>query len=216
MRVLRLNLVSYICRIRKAEKLVRAKRIIRIRLFFKIFKESIRHTFNLHYLLCYRDDVCVLSVTGTAAIINLLFTTGEIGLLNTTLVTTTKTLTTSTKDTMNVDVEKDQSKSSNKGAGIKETIAVSSSSNSTAGSNIATVPVVVSSKGEIEPDVTIPSVTNKENNQNTVNASLPPSTTSKTASGNKPVQPDCAVCHIPYSRSSMPFNVHMKKCAICK
>lgn len=167
-------------------------------------------------MLCYRDDVCVLSVTGTAAIINLLFTTGEIGLLNTTLVTTTKSLTTSTKDTMNVDVEKDQTKSSNKGTVPKETNASSSSSSSTAGSNIANIPIVASAKGDVEPDVTGPSVINKENNQNVVNASLPPITTLKTTSGSKPVQPDCAVCHIPYSRTSVPFNVHMKKCAICK
>lgn len=154
-------------------------------------------------------------MTGTAAIINLLFTTGEIGLLNTTLVTTTKTLTTSTKDTMNVDVDKDQPKSLNKGAVTKETTAGSSSSSSTAGNNIAAVPVAASSKGEMEPDVTGPS--DKENSQNAVNASLLPTTTSKTTtSGSKQVQPDCAVCHIPYSRTSVPFNVHMKKCAICK
>lgn len=156
-------------------------------------------------------------MTGTAAIINLLFTSGEIGLLNTTLVTTTKPLTTSTKDTMNVDVEKDQTKSSNKGAVPKETTGGSSSNCSTAGISIATVTVAASTKGEIEPDVTAPSVTNKENNQNAVNASLLPKTTAKTAtSGSKQVQPDCAVCHIPYSRTSVPFNVHMKKCAICK
>lgn len=28
--------------------------------------------------------------------------------------------------------------------------------------------------------------------------------------------PNCTICHVPYSTTSLPFNVHMKRCAICK
>lgn len=37
-----------------------------------------------------------------------------------------------------------------------------------------------------------------------------------TPGSGKQVQPDCILCHIPYIPSSMPYNVHMKKCAVCK
>lgn len=48
---------------------------------------------------------------------------------------------------------------------------------------------------------------------------LPPIINSKNRSTMEGSQDDfasCTVCHIPYSKSSVPFRVNMQKCAICR
>lgn len=121
--------------------------------------------------MIFRDDVCVLSVTGTAAIINLMFTSGEIGVLNTTL----------SKGTLDTDREIDAILKKNSPPKSQ------SSSGKMASSKISKIVEVENGSSELSAKKSI-----IENDA------------------------DCSICHIPYSRSSVPFNEHMKKCLICK
>lgn len=125
--------------------------------------------------LCFSDDVCVLSVTGTAAIINLLFTSGEIGVLNTALSATAK-----------VSSGGAESNNDNSDATLKKSSPPKSQLANNGGKSAA--------------------LKHSKSTENSV------STEKNTAENSI----DCSICHIPYSRTSVPFNEHMKKCLVCK
>lgn len=121
--------------------------------------------------------MCVLSATGTAAVINLQFKTGEIGLLNATVPGKTQSNTQTSKEQGSQVERQDSSEVFLKAAKI---------GNVKEGGIILLAGRSDSNEGEVEVldvDVELPS---------------------------------CTMCHVPYSTSSLPFNVHMKKCAICK
>lgn len=126
----------------------------------------------------------MLSVTGTAAIINLLFTSGEIGLLNTALAKPQKEI---------LPTQQELDKDTFKG----------SKSNLPKESGISGTPASASGSAKILHEHDSPTLKKD------------PLQTHVPGSG-KQVQPDCVICHIPYSPKSMPYNVHMKKCAVCK
>ncbi|XP_062126650.1 C2 domain-containing protein 5 isoform X1 [Drosophila sulfurigaster albostrigata] len=115
------------------------------------------------------DDVCVLSATGTAAVINMVF---------------------------------------NRSVSQTDIFAISKQSN--------TVAAMSNSLEEREPNGSIgdAATSGKDNGSlGTSNGSagkrygLPPPNAPRNT---------CAVCHVPYNLNSVPFNVKMKKCAICR
>lgn len=119
----------------------------------------------------------MLSVTGTAAIINLLFTSGEIGVLNTALTATGKGGDPERSDTADGAAKKNNSPpksqlASVKSAAMKHSKSIDNEAAAAAGAK----------------------------NASSANAEVV----------------DCTICHIPYSRTSVPFNEHMKKCLVCK
>lgn len=65
-------------------------------------------------------------------------------------------------------------------------------------------------KTDSDQELNTSSAQNKENNQNVINATPPPKILPKSNCTN------CSICHIPYSQTSVPFRINMKKCAICK
>lgn len=124
----------------------------------------------------------MLSVTGTAAIINLLFTSGEIGLLNTALSASSKTASGGGEPDRNENSE--------------PTLKKNSPPKSQLSSNGGKTSAALKHSKSIE------------NNTATVLAENILSDTTEII--------DCSICHIPYNRTSVPFNEHMKKCLVCK
>lgn len=127
----------------------------------------------------------MLSVTGTAAVINLQFTTGEIGLLNTTLPLKNQ----SSKEAMNSSQERQELE--------RDLLRGSKTS-------------IPKEMAKLDLDA---ETANKENTHpnGTANNIQPPLAVTAV-----PDVSNCAMCHIPYSKSSVPFSVHMKKCGVCK
>ncbi|KAH8414071.1 hypothetical protein KR222_004764 [Zaprionus bogoriensis] len=119
------------------------------------------------------DDVCVLSATGTAAVINMVFNRS---------VSQTDIFTMS-KASNNSLEERDANGSLGEAAAAATTAAAVAASSKDSGS----LGTANSSAGK--------------------RYGLP--------AGNAP-RNSCAVCHVPYNLSSVPFNVKMKKCAICR
>lgn len=134
----------------------------------------------------FRDEVCVLSATGTAAVINLHYT-GELPILDSSIISkkdTSKEIMTSSLDRQEFENGKD----------VKNGI-----------------PVKVNDETKTDSDQELnSSAQNKENNQNIINATPPPKILPKANCTN------CSICHIPYSQTSVPFRINMKKCAVCK
>ncbi|XP_037951366.1 C2 domain-containing protein 5-like [Teleopsis dalmanni] len=120
------------------------------------------------------DDVCVLSATGTAAVINMAYNRS---VSQTDIFAVTKT-------TMSASLEeRDTQRSDSKDSGTNEIShkdSVSSSLGTTQSSN---------------------------NNSAGKKYGLPGLNISKNS---------CTMCHVPYNLGSVPFNVKMKKCAICR
>lgn len=128
--------------------------------------------------------MCVLSVTGTAAIINLLFTSGEIGLLNTALSATKSSAT-------GGDIERNEGDrdTATKKNGNSPPKLTSANSGGKAG--------IFKHNKSVDSDKLVGGAANKNSTDDVDSI-------------------DCSICHIPYSRSSVPFNEHMKKCLVCK
>lgn len=76
--------------------------------------------------------------------------------------------------------------------------------------NTNAIKIIDETKTESENDLNSISAQNKENNQNIINATPPPKNLPKSSCTN------CSICHIPYSQTSVPFRINMKKCAVCK
>lgn len=123
----------------------------------------------------FRDDVCVLSATGTAAVINMVFN----------------------RSVSQTDILA-MSKASNNS--LEERDANGSLGEATAGAGAGAPPSVAASNKDTGSLGTTNSSTGKRYGLPSANA---PRNT-------------CAVCHVPYNLSSVPFNVKMKKCAICR
>ncbi|XP_037944747.1 C2 domain-containing protein 5 isoform X2 [Teleopsis dalmanni] len=120
------------------------------------------------------DDVCVLSATGTAAVINMAYNRS---VSQTDIFAVTKT-------TMSASLEeRDTQRSDSKDSGTNE---------------ISNKDSVSSSLGTTQ---------SSNNNSAGKKYGLPGLNISKNS---------CTMCHVPYNLGSVPFNVKMKKCAICR
>lgn len=137
---------------------------------------------DLRMVTLHSDDVCVLSVTGTAAIINLMFTSGEIGVLNTALTSAASKAASGGGDCERND-NGDGSLKKNSPPKIQFS------------SNGGKLALLKHSKSIDNNPATVLSEKNSSANSEVI---------------------DCSICHIPYSRTSVPFNEHMKKCLVCK
>uniref|UniRef100_W8BDG6 Uncharacterized protein KIAA0528 n=1 Tax=Ceratitis capitata TaxID=7213 RepID=W8BDG6_CERCA len=136
------------------------------------------------------DDVCVLSATGTAAVINMAYNRS---------VSQTDILTTAAVKPVGFGIGMGNAGTVISGS-LEEREMLKDMRNGTANeaiSSIAKDPAMSSSLG-----ATIHGSAGKKN-------AIP---TSMSLIKNSP----CSVCHVPYNLASVPFNVKMKKCAICR
>ncbi|XP_020713746.1 C2 domain-containing protein 5 isoform X2 [Ceratitis capitata] len=136
------------------------------------------------------DDVCVLSATGTAAVINMAYNRS---------VSQTDILTTAAVKPVGFGIGMGNAGTVISGS-LEEREMLKDMRNGTANeaiSSIAKDPTMSSSLG-----ATIHGLAGKKN-------AIP---TSMSLIKNSP----CSVCHVPYNLASVPFNVKMKKCAICR
>lgn len=125
----------------------------------------------ISYFIIFSDEVCVLSATGTAAVINLQFKTGEVGLLN-------AAVPSKPQPSPMISSAKDDGE-------VFQPSKPGTSADATSGGM---------SKSETDADA---------GTSNFVDAAIQNA-------------PNCTICHIPYSVTSVPYNVRMKKCAVCK
>uniref|UniRef100_U5EQC8 Putative ca2+-dependent phospholipid-binding protein n=1 Tax=Corethrella appendiculata TaxID=1370023 RepID=U5EQC8_9DIPT len=134
------------------------------------------------------EDVCVLSATGTAALINQNYTADISGLDITTSVKVNGTNT--NKEIMTSSLDRQEFEMNGKPNGTQTVHKEKSNDSDTelASSSGATNSAVAS-------NVIVP-VTHPLNNQSTPT--------------------NCTICHIPYTQKSVPFRVNMLKCAVCK
>lgn len=142
---------------------------------------------SLISLLIFREDVCVLSATGTAAIINLQFT-GDMSYLD---VSSKTQLSTNSKELMTSSLDRQEFENEGRSDG-KVSIATKPSESSAAKNT--------DEEGESENS-------NGKNAKDIIVATTPPTHQPPTG---------CSICHIPYSQATVPYRVTMMKCALCK
>ncbi|XP_068155467.1 C2 domain-containing protein 5 isoform X2 [Drosophila tropicalis] len=116
------------------------------------------------------DDVCVLSATGTAAVINMVFNRS---ISQTDIFAISKAATTLPPGAMSTSLEERDANGSEPSVS-KESGSTSGAGGSSTGKRYGLPPLLNGSRNT------------------------------------------CAICHIPYNLSSVPFNVKMKKCAVCR
>jgi len=152
----------------------------------------------MFFLLILRDDVCVLSATGTAAVMNLQYM-GDITIIDsTTSLQRSNISTNSNKDVLQTSYDQQQRQDH----GDKDTIGKDNNK-----TPLKIIEISTTAKNE-DNEIEMATIINKENNQNMLNTSG--------SLHYHQTNINCSLCHIPYSQASVPFQCHMKKCAICK
>lgn len=173
---------------------------------------------DLLILLCgcsYRDEVCVLSVTGTAAVINLQYTSAEIAILDGLSVSggAATGITTKNSHLIALIIKNDNS---NNYIGSSILDPRQDSVDNEIDINVFTT--TGSTPGLITTTPVINATTSATISTTTAAATSTAITTSTTTSTSttKDNKDSCSMCHIPYNKSAVPFNVHMKRCRVCK